>query len=311
MLATPLRLITAAMVAAAAACIPLAGFALEPAGFLKLAGTAGAMLALAWFYTVRRPDPRLARTLEGTALLLVLTAAGAVMSYAAIAAGLPLRDETYAAWDRALGFDWVAFLAFAAERPLLAQILIAAYHSSLIQIVTIVLLLGLSGRQLALERFLTAYAVSALVVIGVSGLAPAIGPYVHYAPDPALMRMTAEAGVWHLTHFEALRAGTFAVFDLAQTEGLVTFPSFHTALAVLTIWAAWGVAWLRWPALALNLCVIAGTLPEGGHYLVDLVGGAAAALLAVAVASRTCRPARARQPATGPAAAGMPSSMRI
>lgn len=158
------------------------------------------------------------------------------------------------------------------------------------QIITLVVLLGLTGRLLELERFLFAYAVSAVAVVVVSGLAPAIGPYVHLAPDPALMRMMAEAGVWHLTHCEALRAGTFTVFDFSRTEGLVTFPSFHTALAVLTVRYAWSMPRLRWPAFALNVCVVVGTLPEGGHYLVDLIGGGAAAWAAIAVANRVCVP---------------------
>lgn len=286
MIATPLRLLTAAIVAAAALAVLLAGFALEPWGFAKLAVAAGAMATLAWFYSARRPDRRLAVTLEGTALLLVLTAACAILSYAAIATGRPLADETYAAWDRALGVDWEAFLLFTAERPLFAQVLSFAYASSLAQIVSIVLLLGLGGREIALQRFLLAYAVSALMVVVVSGIAPAIGPYVHYGAPPLLEAFSPEAGVWHLAHFEALRAGTFTVFDLAQTEGLVTFPSFHTALAVLSVWAAWGSVWLRWPALVLNVFVVIGTVPVGGHYVVDLVAGGAAALAAIGVAHR-------------------------
>lgn len=289
MTATPLRILSAAIVAAAVLAVLQAGFALEPWGFVKLGVAAGSMALLARFYTVRRPDRRLATTLEGTALLLVLTAACAVLSYASLATGRPLVDETYAALDRAIGFDWEAFLLFTAERPLFARILAVAYASSLAQIVTVVLLLGLGGRDVVLQRFLVAYAVSAIVVVVVSGVAPAVGPYVHYGAPPLLGAIDPEAGVWHLVHFEALRAGTFAVFDLAQTEGLVTFPSFHTALAVLCVWAVWGFARLRWPVLVLNVLVVIGTVPFGGHYVVDLIAGGAAALAAIVIADRVVR----------------------
>ena len=63
----------------------------------------------------------------------------------------------------------------------------------------------------------------------------------------------------------------------ATIEGLITFPSFHTALAVVTAWAFWGTRYIAGPTLVLNLTVIASTVPVGGHYFVDVFAGAAIA----------------------------------
>jgi membrane-associated phospholipid phosphatase len=39
--------------------------------------------------------------------------------------------------------------------------------------------------------------------------------------------------------------------------------------------------YLRWPAILLNAAMIFATLINGGHYLIDLVGGAVVAVVAI------------------------------
>jgi hypothetical protein len=85
------------------------------------------------------------------------------------------------------------------------------------------------------------------------------------------------AGIWHVAHFEALRPGAMRAIDPAAIEGLVTFPSFHTALAMITAWALLRTRWLAAPAAALNALVVASTVPVGGHYFLDVPAGLAIA----------------------------------
>jgi membrane-associated phospholipid phosphatase len=91
-----------------------------------------------------------------------------------------------------------------------------------------------------------------------------------------------DAGIWHLVHFEALRSGAMRAIDPNAIEGLITFPSFHTALAVVTAWASWRTRYIAVPALSLNLTVIASTVPVGGHYFVDVLAGACIAGASIA-----------------------------
>src|SRR5262245_60537148 len=63
-------------------------------------------------------------------------------------------------------------------------------------------------------------------------------------------------GAWprtytHVHTLEALRSGAMSVVRLDDLEGLITFPSFHTANAILFAWALWPVRYLRLPVLAL------------------------------------------------------------
>jgi len=59
----------------------------------------------------------------------------------------------------------------------------------------------------------------------------------------------------------------------ADAQGLVSLPSFHTALGVLFCLTL-RHSRLGWPCLLLNLLMIASTPVMGGHYLVDLLAGA-------------------------------------
>ena len=114
-----------------------------------------------------------------------------------------------------------------------------------------------------------------------------------------------DAGIWHFVHFEALRSGAMRTIDPAAIEGLITFPSFHTALAVVTAWAFWRTRYIAVPALLLNLTVIASTVPVGGHYFVDVFAGAAIAGLDPA------SPACARRPCGKPARPGLARADRL
>lgn len=73
-----------------------------------------------------------------------------------------------------------------------------------------------------------------------------------------------------------------AALRLDDLYGLITFPSFHVAAAVLIAYAARGTP-LAFLALVLNLVMAVSALSEGGHYLVDVLAGAAVAGLAIGV----------------------------
>jgi membrane-associated phospholipid phosphatase len=61
----------------------------------------------------------------------------------------------------------------------------------------------------------------------------------------------------------------------------VTFPSYHAVLAIITSFAVRGVRHVSWPVALLNVAVVVSTIPEGGHYLVDVVAGAAIAMVSI------------------------------
>ena len=70
-----------------------------------------------------------------------------------------------------------------------------------------------------------------------------------------------------------LRDGSLRVFDIANAQGLVSMPSFHTALAVLFPYSFRQLRLLFLVALPLNAVMILSNPTQGGHYLVDVITG--------------------------------------
>ena len=86
------------------------------------------------------------------------------------------------------------------------------------------------------------------------------------------------------------------VLDFSQLQGLVTFPSFHTVLAVIISYAMRVSRILATLTIPLNCIVIAGTITEGGHHLTDVIAGGFIAVFAILCVRRmsvaTLSPAR-------------------
>ena len=98
-------------------------------------------------------------------------------------------------------------------------------------------------------------------------LAQTSAPY-----PPALTGLRgSHAGSFEALH--ALREGTLPTIALSEIRGLVTFPSFHACLAVLTAWALAPVPVIGPLAALLNGAILVATLGAGGHYLPDVLAG--------------------------------------
>jgi membrane-associated phospholipid phosphatase len=69
-----------------------------------------------------------------------------------------------------------------------------------------------------------------------------------------------------------------------ELRGVVGFPSFHTVQALVLIWYARKLPFLRWIALTLNIAVVIATPIHGGHHLIDVFGGIVVAFAAIAAA---------------------------
>jgi len=72
-------------------------------------------------------------------------------------------------------------------------------------------------------------------------------------------------------------------------KGLVGFPSFHTAQAIIAIWYARRLKRFFYPFLVFNILVVASTPIQGGHHVVDVIGGLAVAAFAIWFASTAAR----------------------
>ncbi|WP_179296088.1 phosphatase PAP2 family protein [Mesorhizobium sp. WSM4312] len=216
-----------------------------------------------------------------------LTVATSVFMYLATATARPLLDDQLASLDAKLGFDWLGFLAASNKSAVWSSVLFWAYHALGPQVPIVLCLHLIRLRQDRVFEFIALMAVSSLFTGPLMAIFPTAGAYAFYKPAPELFsHLTAQAGMWHYSTLLSLRSG--APYDLivANAEGLVTFPSFHTALGILVVYALRDIRPLFVAALIVNAVMIVSTLPEGGHHLVDVIVGAAIGLLSVAIVRR-------------------------
>ena len=256
------------------------------------------LLALAWFYRRWRPEPRIASALDTFAQLMAFSAIGATLSYVAATADRPLWDAAFLSWDRALGLEWPAYLAFVNARPWLAHCYAIAYNSIEFQMFVLLVVLPVSGLVRGANEFVMTFIITALLTILVSALMPASDMYVTFAVRNGqdisnLMNTFVFAHLHDLNalragtkDLNALRAGTKHVIDLGKMKGIVTFPSFYAALGLLFVGAFWRSRWLRWPGLLVNAIMIASAPIDGGHYFVDILAGMALAGMCITVVRR-------------------------
>lgn len=253
-----------------------------------VAATAG-LVALGLWYR-RRNEPVLANILIGTGHLVAFTAAGAILNYLAFTFDRPLIDAQLYRIDQMLGIDWVPFYTTMKAVPVLGTVLSIAYMSSLVQIALVIPLLGLTRRHDELDRFLLAFMVAALCTIAFWAAFPAFGAGTYLYSIGVVKEFPGSVvGLDVVKLLLALKSGEITHFSLANAEGLIAFPSFHTAMALLSVSAVVTLRWLFWPVLAWNMLVLLSVPIDGTHHVVDVAGGAAVAWLGIAVARRSSR----------------------
>jgi len=258
----------------------VAGFAVAWTSFLVPFGAAAGMLAGQYFYSRHRQDMRLAGALGTTAQIAAFAAVAAPLSYlAASCAQFPNCDHWLEMADKALGFDWFAVLRWLEAHPALAYLLRLVYSTLMLQVLVVVLALAAAGRIVELRTFIVSFMTMTLAVIALSTPWPAQGPWVvHHLVGTDGLVPPASAGAWPL--MAGLRDGTVRTLMAAGADGVITFPSLHTALTVTITAALWPLRTVRWFAVALNCLMMVSIPVEGSHYLVDMLSGTAVALAA-------------------------------
>src|SRR5262249_4057525 len=130
--------------------------------------------------------------------------------------------------------------------------------------------------------FCLALAVGAMITVFFWTAFPALGALTYYQlpPETASRLNLALDGKYgrELLGLFVNGPGRISPYNI---KGLIGFPSFHLVMAILIVWYARSLAALRVPALLLNLVVLISTPIQGGHHVVDLIGGFMVAALAI------------------------------
>jgi membrane-associated phospholipid phosphatase len=183
-------------------------------------------------------------------------------------------DFQFLSMDRTIfGVDWKSMHDWVWNNPTLAKSLASAYSILLSQMVVLTALVGVKDMN-RLREFLIANVLCVILVLFFFGIFPAYGPE-HTLGIPMSPYLENSFKL-----YSSLRSGMKEI-SFANT-GMVTFPSYHAALAVLTMFVVGRMAiWIKWPVWILQGAIIVSTPPMGGHYVTDVAIGIILAVISI------------------------------
>jgi hypothetical protein len=281
----------AAMTATLIVALALTGFSIEPASTIKPIAVIGAY-AVYSFYNFRHPqkhDPFVVFTLGSTGQMLLIPAVMTPLTYVAASANLPMQDTALNALDQALHLDWVAYYNFFYDHHSLLTAAVWTYALIGWPIFAVPVALGWTGRYWRLQIFVLAFTIALIVTTIISIFVPAIGTYevLNVHPDPNVF--TPGGYLDQLHDLPLVRDGSLRELSYRSLTGLVTFPSFHAASAVLYLWAFWPIRRIGPLAAVVNVMMLLATPVVGGHYFVDIFAGIAIAIASIVAATYVAR----------------------
>ena len=221
----------------------------------------------------------------GMAFMLAAWPALRIFNHISMTTALPFADAMLSDWDSTIGFDWFAYIHWLDGQDLLINIMNWTYSGlSQYSIIFFILLACFPKRMENCFEFLALFIVSSTLCMVVGMLFPAEAAMIFYAPDlTGFTYAHPGAGTYHIDALNNLREAHAPILDLSNLPGLVTFPSFHTAMGLVLIYVCRSSIILLVLSLCINLSMIAATPLYGSHYGIDLIGGFVAALITILI----------------------------
>jgi hypothetical protein len=229
------------------------------------------LLLLSGIYATVRPAPVIAEILFYFAIWMLLPIFATRLTYLCFASGHRLMDAPLSKADRMLSFNWPEWVAFVQAHPLLAKAQQVSYLSYEWQPMAAILVLAHRAPRKGNAELFMALGVSMAITLVVTTLLPAIGPGealgFHPLASPIIQALETAPAAHNLPY-----------------KGIVSFPSFHTAMALLFVYAHRGVRWTFPTAVLFNALMLTSVPLNGDHYLVDMIAGAMVAVIGIATA---------------------------
>ncbi|WP_322022541.1 phosphatase PAP2 family protein [Burkholderia sp. BCC1977] len=207
-----------------------------------------------------------AQSFQWIALLSVFTHAGALFQYLAVATDLPLVSDALISIDAALGFHWLQTYRWVTANPGWHAVLGFAYASGSAQLLAIPIILALTSNSKDYAEFAVQFIVAVFVSILIAAWLPAESAFLHFdIRDPGTISTVSD--------FAPLRSGAVRELAFASSQGLISFPSLHTILALCFAYSLRHVRFVFPVGIVLNGMMIVSTPTQGGHYLCDVLSG--------------------------------------
>lgn len=247
----------------------------DASGTPELAFIAAAFLVVARIFRVRRRLSRIGDGLGALGLSWLGGLASAVVAIVGLQMHFPLADGRLRTLDGLFGFDGLAVIDWLTRQPeWLMSALSAAYFDTIPFLYLGMIVLALLGDRVEVWRAAFCFIGTVLTTCLISAVTPAKG--LGSWASPELIARLPEVSIRHFwPSFEKFYDRANPVLQVDSIGGVVCFPSFHTIMGLIAVamWRKHPIVF--WPALACLALMLVSTLPFGGHYAVDLVGGAA------------------------------------
>ena len=231
-----------------------------------------ALISLTYRYVLREKalfmfGETIAQTICSSFVIMITLLLGARLN-------LPLTDDTLFKIDHFLGFDWNAHAAWLNDQPnWFNEFLKFCYQSYGLQAVILIPILFIRGHSDQGQRFVMVFLITGMITALLATLIPAEAMYLHYHIDPTMFKhVEPAASILHEPELMAMRNRTSDVL-VYPGMGIVTFPSFHTVMAIILIYVSVPLPLMRLWAIPVNLGMIIATPFHGGHYLIDVIAG--------------------------------------
>lgn len=187
--------------------------------------------------------------------------------------GFPIADGILRDVDLTVGADGIAIIEWQLKQGLwLFSLMAPAYNYTLHIFFLSMVLLAALGKRTEAWRAAMCFVGTLLTTCAVAAFVPAKGLAVWASPD-LLLRLPEKAMRTFWAHFDDFYFSVDPVLRVQVIDGVVCFPSFHAIVGFLTF-AMWRKSiWTCVPAGAYLVTMLLSTLPGGGHYVIDLIGG--------------------------------------
>jgi len=247
----------------------------DASGTPELAFLAAAFLVVARIFRVRSRLSRIGDGLGALGLSWLGGLASAVVAIIGLRMHFPLADGRLNALDHFFGFDGLAVIHWLTTQPeWLMSAMSAAYFYTIPFLYLGMIVLALLGDRVEVWRAAFCFIGTVLTTCLISAITPAKG--LGSWASPELVARLPKVSIRHFwPSFEKFYDGANPVLQVDSIGGVVSFPSFHTIMGLIAVamWRKYPIVF--WPALGCFGLMLVATLPFGGHYAVDLIGGGA------------------------------------
>lgn len=245
----------------------------DPAGTALLGLLIGSLLFASRAWWGRDDQQRIADACGTVAVVALAGMSCGAVAMLELLLHFPLADGPLRAADLALGLDGIRIIEILLRQGhWIFWLMAPAYNLTIPIFFGGLVALSWRGDRIEAWRAALCFTGTLLTTCLIAAFAPAKG-LGSWASPQLLSRLPQEAMRTFWAHFDSFYSGSNPVLRLQVVDGVVSFPSFHAVVGFLTL-AMWRNYRKTRAIVAVWLIImLLATLPGGGHYVVDLIGG--------------------------------------